>query len=296
MNSYNTNSNKSVRFYIVLIIMLFFMACDYQREETKLKVSFTRSGDIYVMDEDGSNTKQLTMFGTNDYSSWSPDGDKIVFHSNRDGNDEIFIMNADGGDQIQLTNTLAPVFNRYPTFTLDGNSIIYLEYINPNYSFKIISLDGTLLKQFAAPSSPLGISVSPDGKSFIDTDGAGWISQISMETGLLVQLTSPSYLSPSWSSDGTFIIVRDSSFNIRIIDMALTIPIVPVVIYTNSSPITGLALSPDSKTIIFAKTPNSPGVDGLYTISKNGTDLRQLTVSPDLVYPDSNPCYQFKPR
>src|SRR5919109_104221 len=37
--------------------------------------------------------------------SWSPDGSKIAFYSERDGNAEIYVMNADGSDQTRLTNT-----------------------------------------------------------------------------------------------------------------------------------------------------------------------------------------------
>ena len=37
---------------------------------------------------------------SDDYSSsWSPDGKKIMFVSNRDGNREIYIMNSDGSSQ-----------------------------------------------------------------------------------------------------------------------------------------------------------------------------------------------------
>ena len=36
--------------------------------------------------------------------SWSPDGKKIAFRSNRDGNYEIYVMNADGSEQTNLTN------------------------------------------------------------------------------------------------------------------------------------------------------------------------------------------------
>jgi Tol biopolymer transport system component len=39
------------------------------------------------------------------YPSWSPDGSRIVFQSNRDGGSEIYVMDADGSDQVRLTNT-----------------------------------------------------------------------------------------------------------------------------------------------------------------------------------------------
>ncbi len=39
--------------------------------------------------------------------SFSPDGSKIAFTSDRDGNNEIYIMNADGSEQTRLTNNPA---------------------------------------------------------------------------------------------------------------------------------------------------------------------------------------------
>jgi Tol biopolymer transport system component len=36
-------------------------------------------------------------------ASWSPDGARIAFASDRDGNWEIYLMNADGGQQQRIT-------------------------------------------------------------------------------------------------------------------------------------------------------------------------------------------------
>jgi Tol biopolymer transport system component len=57
------------------------------------------------MNADGSNQVRLTHNTYMDESpSWSPDGNKIAFDSNRDGNYQIYIMNADGSNQTQLTH------------------------------------------------------------------------------------------------------------------------------------------------------------------------------------------------
>jgi Tol biopolymer transport system component len=63
---------------------------------------------IYLMDPDGSNIKQITDGSFNNYcGTWSPDGKQIAFTSERDGNTEIYVMNADGTEQVRITNGTA---------------------------------------------------------------------------------------------------------------------------------------------------------------------------------------------
>jgi TolB protein len=58
-----------------------------------------------MMSIDGSNLVQLTKDSSNSaYADWSPDGNHIVFESDREtGDANIYVMNADGTNIIQLT-------------------------------------------------------------------------------------------------------------------------------------------------------------------------------------------------
>jgi len=60
------------------------------------------------MNSDGSGQTRLTDNNAADFGpSWSPDGTKITFVSERDGNREIYVMNADGSGQTRLTTMWA---------------------------------------------------------------------------------------------------------------------------------------------------------------------------------------------
>jgi Tol biopolymer transport system component len=45
-----------------------------------------------------------TSLGRDERATWSSDGTRILFVSDRDGNPEIYAMNADGSGQTNLTN------------------------------------------------------------------------------------------------------------------------------------------------------------------------------------------------
>ena len=104
---------------------------------------------ICVVDFDGTNLKQLTTGEDrydDTYPTWSPDGQRIAFMSNRTtGKNQIYVMNADGTGQTQITS--ATFNNHDPAWSPDGAYIAYVADYSGISELCIIRPDGTERKQ-----------------------------------------------------------------------------------------------------------------------------------------------------
>jgi TolB protein len=88
--------------------------------------------EIYVMNADGSNLRQLTSGANNADPVWSPDGTRISFGSDREGGNKlnVFAMNADSSQQEQLTHFPAPYEAGDTNWSSDGRKIAFEYDIN----------------------------------------------------------------------------------------------------------------------------------------------------------------------
>jgi len=114
-------------------------------------------GSICVMDFDpasgvgGGNVRCLTdKEGKDGWPTWSPDGGRIAFESNRSGNWDIWVMNADGSGLANLSRS--PEDEVYPAWSPDGTKIAFTSKRSGNLDVWVMNSDG---------SGPVNLSNNP---------------------------------------------------------------------------------------------------------------------------------------
>ena len=145
-------------------------------------VAFSYKGDIYIVDSQGGEARQLTSNASYDYSPiWSPDGKSLAFASDRYGNFDIFMVSPDGGVPFRVTTHSA---KETPwTFTPDGKRILFSACIqdpaasalfpkNSMTELYSVSVDGGRYEQvLATPAEE--VSFMGKGISFVYQDCKG---------------------------------------------------------------------------------------------------------------------------
>jgi len=94
--------------------------------------------EIFVIDPDGKNKKQITSNGAANFAPFfHPDNKRIIFGSNveRGGRQfDLFIMNVDGSNLKRITRT--GDFNSFPMFSKDGKKLVFVSDRNAKGSYE----------------------------------------------------------------------------------------------------------------------------------------------------------------
>jgi Tol biopolymer transport system component len=154
--------------------------CAYSPDGSRIVYASNEDGymNLYTMKSDGSDVRQVT-YTTNCYNGgpfFSPDGQKIIFRSDRDIPHylQIYVIDADGNNERQVTDNDA--VNWAPYWHPNGEVIAYTTSIHGHYLYQIY-----LLNLVTGAESRLtygkcfdGLPVfSPDGQQLLWTSKRG---------------------------------------------------------------------------------------------------------------------------
>jgi Tol biopolymer transport system component len=242
-------------------------------------------GDLYTFNPDGSNFTNVTNSGGAlgaDLPSWSPDGTKIAFASERDnpGQSDVFVVNSNGTGVTNITNS-SDDWESEPAWSPDGSKIAYVT-ANPAVGFSVFVMnpDGTGRTNLTGFGTNYNPDWSPDGTRIAfetqrgEDNFANAIWVMNADGGNPTDVThnlDRSYQHPNWAPDAS-----------KIVFAGLCCPDSPLQTInpdgTGQAPLPGTSggvrgpvWSPDGQKVAFLG-----GAGGLYTINVDGTGLTRI--------------------
>jgi Tol biopolymer transport system component len=216
------------------------------------RISFVSGPDIYTMNSDGSDVRQLTSLGPNNsanWQSWSPDGRQLVFSEFPPNVPaQLWLMNGDGSNQHLLLSDATDAAY-FPSFSPDGKEVVFSR-CPPNSQGDACAIyrvrkDGTGLTALT-PSEP----GTNDFWPFYSPDGFTIAFQSFNRGGVL----------------GAFYLMNADGSNVR----RLTPPEIGA-FYAS--------WSPDGSKIAFASHCCDPQNVDIWVINLDGNELKRLTGS-----------------
>jgi Tol biopolymer transport system component len=237
------------------------------------------SRDLWIVDVARATNTRLTFDPADDDNPvWSPDGQNIVFASNRMGRPMLYIKPADGSGEERLLTDMSGT----PTsWSKDGRFLLFTTTGSPNGSDIWVLRDPSRASADAKPVSILATRLNEFGAQF-SPDGR-WIAYVSNESstidvyvrpfspeGSAGAASGPKWLIskglgvfPRWSADGKQLFyISPTNLDLMAVDIDISKGFragTPKRLFTAPPPLVqvGWANAPDDKRFLFVTTPGA---------------------------------------
>ncbi|WP_054847947.1 PD40 domain-containing protein [Methanoculleus chikugoensis] len=175
--------------------------------------------NIWIMDADGGNKKQLTSDGDARLPPlWQPQGDRIAYLADRSGSREIWTVQSDGTGKTQVTFSEGSV-SGYSWSPPDGARIAYVVASPPGtlpeFSLWVIDSDGSCSEQLTTGNRDKSPVWSQDGTRIAfrseSRDQTLWVMMSNGSDLAPLGPDNPAFMMQQWSPDGRTIVVSDGN-------------------------------------------------------------------------------------
>ncbi len=254
--------------------------------------SVGRFKELFIMDLDGSNVRQLTKDRGLVFSpSWSRDGTRLVYTSYASKTPDLYMTTVASGGSTRITKR--PGLEIGAKFTPDGTGLVSSASFDGISKIVMFDLRGTVTKQLTRPSS-IDVSpvYSPDGSQIAFCSNRGGGPQIyKMDADgsnpTRISFADSSYCtSPAWSPKGDKIVFvcRKAGFQLYMSGPDGGSPVQLTFSGDNEDP----SWSPDGRFIAFSSTNLGGGKKAIGILSLLGGKPTRISQSKGI---DSQPAW-----
>jgi len=244
-----------------------------------------RFKELFVMDMDGSNLRQLTNEKALAVSSaWDPFGKKLVYTSYRSRVPDLFELDVASRATRQVTRSQDLEVS--PHYSKDGRSILVSISDGTDSDIVLMDLNGGILRRLTRSNGAIDVSPSwsADGSQVVfcsDRAGGPQIYVMGADGGGAhrISFVSSNYCtSPTWSPKGdkiAFVCRADAGFNLFVANADGSNPMQLTSGGDNEDP----DWSPDGRYLTFSTTYGHRGIPNIAIVRSDGSGIREVTKS-----------------
>ncbi len=256
------------------------------------RIAFTCTRGEYnqlcMINRDGTGLAQLTdMEASNYYPVFTPDGDSLLFSSNRNGAFDLYLQQFSEKQLVQLTQNIGNVIS--PDYSPDGRQIVFANRAGDGpTSIWMVNADGVNPRLlYTGTNTIVAVAWAPNGEKIAYAMSVGVPQEYQIFT---MDANGKNHMPVSqglqgiggsidWSPDSKNLLIYAGPYSDKNI-FRLDLASLQFTQLTDGGNNAGGSYSPDGKYIVFNSLRNDDQAD-LYIMRSDGANQVQLTNNPE---------------